>query len=108
MTAGLTVMQSRTLAFIRTFVSEHQYSPTYDEIAAALGLASKSGVYRLVTALEERGRVRKWPDRARSIEILETTSDFHLKRIIEKVERSGFIAQTDPIIEAAQEAVGGR
>lgn len=107
MTAGLTRMQSRALAFIERYIAQHSISPTYDEIAAELGLASKSGVNRLVTGLEQRGRVRKLAGRARGIEIVGQDSDFHLKRILDAISCSGFIGKDDPIIAEARAAMGG-
>lgn len=106
MTAGLTRMQSRTLAFIKRYIAANGISPTYDEIAAELGLASKSGVNRLVTGLEQRGRVRKLAGRARGIEIIGHDTDFHLKRILDAVQCSGFIGKDDPIIAEARAAIG--
>lgn len=66
----LTARQNDLLKFIAGHTSEHSYCPTYDEMAGALGINSKSGVHRLVTALEERGFIRRIPDRARAIEVL--------------------------------------
>ena len=56
-----------------SFLIEHQQvngdiSPSFDEMKEAIGLASKSGVHRLVSALEERGYIRKLANRARAIE----------------------------------------
>lgn len=48
-------------------------SPSYDEMATAIGQASKSGVQRLVNGLEERGFIRRLPHHARSIEVLRLT-----------------------------------
>lgn len=105
MTAGLTRMQSRALEFIRRYVDENGYSPTYDEIAAELGLASKSGVNRIVTGLEERGRIRKRAGAARGIEIIEP-ADFHLRRMLDVLSTSGFLRNDDPIAIAARAAMG--
>ena len=66
----LTRKQRDALAFIKNFQIENEYSPSYDEIGAALGL-SKSGVHRLVTGLETRGAVRRFPRLARAIEVLQ-------------------------------------
>lgn len=67
---GLTKQQSIALAFIRRHCAEHGFSPSYQEIAQALGLKSRSGVHRLVAALEERGFINRGaPYRARSIGI---------------------------------------
>lgn len=105
MTAGLTRMQSRALAYIECYIAQHGISPTYDEIAAELGLASKSGVNRLVTGLVQRGRIRKLAGRARGIELV-GGPDFHLKRILDAISCSGFIGRDDPIIAEARAAIG--
>lgn len=64
---GLTVRQRDLLNFIRKYIAEHGVTPSFDEMKQALGLASKSGVHRLVTALVERGYVDTMPNRARAI-----------------------------------------
>lgn len=64
--AGLTVKQAELLSFIR-HEAEKGRTPSYDEMALALGIASKSGVHRLVYALEERGYVQRLQNRARAI-----------------------------------------
>ena len=69
-TGGLTQQQHQLLKFITHFIEENQYSPSYTEMLRHLGLNSKSGVHRLVSCLEERGFVKRMPDRARSIQIL--------------------------------------
>nr|WP_272211037.1 LexA family transcriptional regulator [Marinicella sp. W31]MDC2876933.1 LexA family transcriptional regulator [Marinicella sp. W31] len=48
----------------------NRHSPSFDEMKEALDLASKSGIHRLITALEERGFIRRLPNRARALEIL--------------------------------------
>ncbi|WP_422569974.1 LexA family protein [Antarcticirhabdus aurantiaca] len=70
-TVGLTEKQGNAYRFICDYADEHGHTPSYGEIGMALGLASKSGVHRIVTALEERGRIRRMPNRARAIEIVE-------------------------------------
>ena len=50
--------------------------PSYDEMKDALGLASKSGIHRLITALEERGFIRRLPNKARALEVLKLPEDF--------------------------------
>lgn len=65
---GMTEMQKECLGFITDYFLERSVSPSFDDIKTALGLKSKSGVHRLVTALEERGKIRRLPNRARSIE----------------------------------------
>lgn len=68
---GLTRKQADALFFIRWFAGRNEgASPSYREIADHLDLKSISGVHRLITALEERGRIRRLPQRARAIEII--------------------------------------
>ncbi len=67
---ALTRSQKDLLDFIKTYVDQNEgVSPSYDEMKDALDLASKSGIYRLITALEERGFIRRLPNRARSIAV---------------------------------------
>jgi repressor LexA len=67
---SLTPMQHRCLDAIRRCQRLAGLSPTYEELAGALGLRSKSGVHRIVMALEERGAIRRIPRRRRAIEVL--------------------------------------
>ena len=66
----LTKKQRELLLFITKRLDEDGVSPSFDEMKDALDLASKSGVHRLVSALEERGFIRRLPHRARALEIL--------------------------------------
>lgn len=66
----LTKKQKDLLMFIHTRVQETGVSPSFDEMKDALGLKSKSGIHRLITALEERGFIRRLAHRARALEIL--------------------------------------
>ena len=66
----LTKKQLELLAFIHERTEETGVSPSFDEMKDALDLASKSGIHRLITALEERGYIRRLANRARAIEVL--------------------------------------
>ena len=66
----LTRKQHQLLLFIHGHLGEHGVSPSFDEMKDALGLRSKSGIHRLITALEERGFIRRLAHRARAVEIL--------------------------------------
>ena len=66
----LTGKQHQLLSYLIDYQAERDITPSFDEMRAAIGLASKSGIHRLVSALEERGYIRKLPNRARAIEIL--------------------------------------
>ena len=66
----LTRKQHELLRYINSFLSENGISPSFDEMKEALGLKSKSGIHRLITALEERGFIRRLAHRARALEVL--------------------------------------
>ena len=66
----LTKKQRELLLFIHQSIKETGVSPSFDEMKEAANLASKSGIHRLITALEERGFVRRLAHRARAIEVL--------------------------------------
>ncbi len=66
----LTEKQYQLLSFLVEHQAEHDISPSFDEMREAVGLASKSGIHRLISGLEERGFIRKLANRARAIEIL--------------------------------------
>ena len=66
----LTKKQYELLMFIHRRMQRDGVSPSFDEMKDALGLRSKSGIHRLITALEERGFIRRLPHRARAVEIV--------------------------------------
>ena len=65
---GLTKKQKELLDFLRE--QEGEVSPSFDEMREALGLASKSGIHRLVKGLEDRGYVSRIPNRKRTIRLV--------------------------------------
>jgi repressor LexA len=66
----LTAKQHELLNFIHLRLGENGISPSFDEMREALELKSKSGVHRLISALEERQFIRRLPNRARALEVL--------------------------------------
>ena len=66
----LTRKQYELLRFISERLKESGVPPSFDETKDALDLRSKSGIHRLITALEERGFIRRLPNRARAIEVI--------------------------------------
>ena len=66
----LTAKQRELLLFIDARLNEGGISPSFDEMREALDLKSKSGVHRLISALEERGFIRRLPNRARALEVV--------------------------------------
>src|SRR5574343_1994478 len=77
----LTRKQLELLDFIRTRMHRDGIPPSFDEMKEALDLRSKSGIHRLITALEERGFIRRLAHRARALEIL---------KLPEAMEKPGF------------------
>lgn len=78
----LTRKQLDLLTFISKRVQRDGVSPSFDEMKEALDLRSKSGIHRLITALEERGFIRRLPHRARAIEIV---------KLPDSMDKSGFV-----------------
>jgi len=66
----LTRKQHELLTFIHQRMKESGIPPSFDEMKDALDLASKSGIHRLITALEERGFIRRLANRARALEVI--------------------------------------
>jgi repressor LexA len=66
----LTRKQHELLCYIHDQLAETGVSPSFEEMKEALDLKSKSGVHRLISALEERGFIRRLPNRARALEVL--------------------------------------
>ncbi len=71
----LTVKQHELLRFIHDRLAATGVSPSFDEMREALELKSKSGVHRLISALEERQFIRRLPNRARALEVIRTPED---------------------------------
>lgn len=71
----LTRKQHELLLFIQRKLEDSGISPSFEEMKEALDLKSKSGVHRLISALEERGFIRRLPNRARALEILRQPDD---------------------------------
>jgi repressor LexA len=82
----LTRQQHKLLVFIDRHLKQSGVSPTFDEMATGLRLASKSGVHRIVSALEERGFLARRHNRARALEVLRLPQDL--------VRREGVIGDT--------------
>ncbi|HTM94192.1 MAG TPA: repressor LexA, partial [Croceibacterium sp.] len=71
----LTAKQHELLLFIQRKLEETGISPSFEEMKEALELKSKSGVHRLISALEERGFLRRLPNRARALEVVRHPED---------------------------------
>jgi repressor LexA len=71
----LTAKQHELIRFIHQRLEETGISPSFEEMKEALDLKSKSGVHRLISALEERGFIRRLPNRARALEVIRQPED---------------------------------
>ncbi len=71
----LTAKQHELIQFIQQRLEETGISPSFEEMKEALDLKSKSGVHRLISALEERGFLRRLPNRARALEVIREPGD---------------------------------
>lgn len=100
MAYGLTKCQSDLLAYLKA-ETEAGHAPSYEQIKTHLGLASKSGVHRLVAGLKERGHVSCIPGRARTltvVEPLEALSTGHLLSMADRI--TGILAKRRSEAEA--------
>lgn len=75
MAIGLTAQQAKLLNYIEVCTAEFGVCPSYEEMGAAIGIKARSGVFRLIEKLEERGHIRRLPNRARSIELCRRADD---------------------------------
>ncbi|MEM7661581.1 MAG: transcriptional repressor LexA [Pseudomonadota bacterium] len=106
----LTKKQKELLIFIHKHIKETGVSPSFDEMKDALNLASKSGIHRLITALEERGFIRRLAHRARALEVLKlpesaTTAapprgrqQFRPSIVSDQPDATGFRPQSIPVL----------
>ena len=82
----LTKKQYELLVYIDKCLKNTCVSPSYDEMKNALGLASKSGIHRLITGLVERGFIRRRPHRARALEVLRRPEHSYINNSQEESE----------------------
>ena len=73
----LTSKQLILLNFLKKSFKNNKISPSFEEMKIALGLKSKSGIHRLISALEERGFIKRLPNKARAIKVI-TTNDINI------------------------------
>jgi repressor LexA len=90
----LTAKQHELLRFIQRKLEETGISPSFEEMKEALDLKSKSGVHRLISALEERGFLRRLPNRARALEVLRQPDDVSAARPAPANDRA-----TSPVLQ---------
>ena len=107
----LTSKQLKLLEFLKESLKKNSVSPSFEEMKLALGLKSKSGIHRLITALEERGFIQRLHNKARAINIISKEEDLNFKNNnyidnnIKNVKLYGKIAAGTPI-EAIENSEG--
>ena len=98
----LTRKQQELLLFIHERMKESGVPPSFDEMKDALDLASKSGIHRLITALEERGFIRRLPNRARALEVIKLpdayVANLHPRRGFSPSVIEGSLGKTQPVV----------
>ena len=92
----LTRKQHELLCYIQDRLGETGVSPSFEEMKEALDLKSKSGVHRLISALEERGFIRRLANRARALEVLKMPDTGNVKAPAPKLPQP---ANSNDIIE---------
>ena len=85
-----TARQNDLYGFIEDYAAKHGICPSYDEMANALNLKSKSGIHRMILGLESRGLIRRMAYRARAIEILPQDGKYATLDELEKWRRWGW------------------
>lgn len=94
---AVTLKQRELLNFITEYQTSNDASPSFGEMQEALGLKSKSGVHRMIVALEERGYIRRIPNRARAIELVDqpklptSLSCFGVDDLAREAKRRGLV-----------------
>lgn len=93
----LTRKQYELLRFINERLKEAGVPPSFDEMKDALDLRSKSGIHRLITALEERGFIRRLPNRARALEVLKQPEDVSSKAPAKSADNVVALKRPEPV-----------
>ncbi len=87
----LTRKQHELLMFIHERLTESGVPPSFDEMKDALDLKSKSGIHRLITALEERGFIKRLPNRARALEVIKLPESFQPSPAAQRPDTSNIV-----------------
>ncbi|MCR5869706.1 MULTISPECIES: transcriptional repressor LexA [unclassified Sphingomonas] len=98
----LTKKQHELICFIADRLAETGVSPSFEEMKDALDLKSKSGVHRLISALEERGFLRRLPNRARALEVVKMPERGETKKVAPK---STVVAMPRPAPQPANDVI---
>ncbi len=92
----LTIKQKQLLDYIKNYYEKEMLFPTFDEMKNNLSIKSKSGIYKLLSSLEEKGFIKKTPHKARALELL-TTNKSSTNTLETDIPFLGRIAAGNPI-----------
>ena len=84
----LTQKQKKMLSVLIDHFEDHDVPPSFEELCQALDLKSKSGIHRLLTGLEERGYIRRLPNRARAIEVMKYPDGTPMRHIEDEAPKT--------------------
>lgn len=101
MTVKLTKKQKQIIDFIADFLEENNYSPTYREIMAGIGLSSVSAVAEHINNLVDKGVLKKNPNTARSLEVVLQTHKETVDLFNSKINASDSEEEIDTLLKAA-------
>ena len=107
----LTKKQKNLLLFINKKLRSSGVSPSYEEMKQALNLKSKSGIHRLISALEERGFIRRLPHKARALEVIklpETASANDIYNSFSPSVIKGGLDENTPNVKSSEISVLGK
>ncbi|QDH17817.1 transcriptional repressor LexA [Swingsia samuiensis] len=99
----LTKKQHQLLIYIKEYVQKNGYSPSFEEMKSALGLQSKSGIHRLISALEERGFLTRHHNRARALDVLKVPPTTSLPHTLPAKINKFSSSFSEPSQEAVEE-----
>ena len=100
----LTEKQRTLLVFIHDCLNERGVSPSFDEMKDALGLKSKSGIHRLITALEERGFLKRLPHRARALEVTRLPDNMQTQQPVANQRFAALSRENEPLTDGLRPA----
>lgn len=102
MTPPLTQRQLSLLSYIQEYQDKHGISPSFQQMANALGLKSKSNIHVLIEGLEDRGAIRRFHGRARAIEIVKQDpfDGIGSERLVAELKRRGWDVTITPMMKA--------
>lgn len=100
----LTEKQRTLLVFIHDCLNERGVSPSFDEMKDALGLKSKSGIHRLITALEERGFLKRLPHRARALEVTRLPDNMQMQHPVANQRFAALSRENEPLADGLRPA----